>query len=59
MATKFQKGDVVKVNTVVPTGPVQKFRMDDDGVVHCMIEWTDVNGDTQQRWFKEDDLIAG
>jgi uncharacterized protein YodC (DUF2158 family) len=59
MATKFAKGDVVTVNTVVPSGPVLAFRMDEDGVVYCLIGWTDVNGNEQQRWFKEDDLIAG
>ena len=58
MATKFKKGDVVKVNTVVPEGPVQALRMDDDGVVYCLVEWTDVEGNTQQRWFAEDDLIG-
>lgn len=58
MATKFKKGDAVKIKTVVPEGPVQALRMDDDGVVYCLIEWTDVEGNTQQRWFAEDDLIG-
>jgi hypothetical protein len=26
--------------------------------VFCLIEWTDSEGNVQQRWFKEDDLIA-
>jgi len=59
MATKFKKGDVVKINTVVPQGPVQALRMDEDGNFFYLIEWTDVDGTTHQRWFKEDDLIAG
>lgn len=58
MATKFKKGDSVKVNTVVPSGPVQALRMDEDGTVYCFIEWVDVEGQTQQRWFAEDDLIG-
>lgn len=58
MATVFKKGDVVAVNTVVPTGPVQALRMDDDGEVYCQIEWVDVDGQTQQRWFKESELIS-
>lgn len=58
MATKFKKGDAVKVNTVVPNGPVQALRMDDEGTVYCLIEWTDEKGQTQQRWFAEDDLIG-
>lgn len=59
MATKFKKGDSVKVNTVVPTGPVQALRMDEDGVVYYLIEWMDVDGVMQKRWFSEDDLVAG
>ena len=58
MATKFKKGDVVKVKAVVPQGPVQAFRMDEDGVVFCLIEWTDAEGNVQQRWFEEDTLTG-
>jgi uncharacterized protein YodC (DUF2158 family) len=58
MAAKFAKGDVVAVNVVVPTGPVVAFRMDEDGVISCLVEWQDANGDTQQRWFPEDQLTA-
>jgi uncharacterized protein YodC (DUF2158 family) len=58
MATVFKKGDAVKVNTVVPQGPVLALRMDEDGVVYYRIEWTDINGTVQQRWFTEDSLIA-
>ena len=59
MATKFKKGDAVRLNTVVPAGPVQALRMDEDGNFFYLIEWVDVDGRTQQRWFKEDELIAG
>lgn len=58
MATKFKKGEVVAVNAVIPSGPVQALRMDEDGTVYCLIEWTDENGQTQQRWFAEDSLIG-
>ena len=58
MATMFKKGDAVKVNTVVPQGPVLALRMDEDGVVYYRIEWTDITGTLQQRWFTEDSLIA-
>ena len=57
MATKFVKGQEVKVNTVVPQGPVQKLRMDEDGVFYYLISWTDVDVQVQERWFKESDLI--
>lgn len=58
MATQFKKGDVVKVNAVVPTGPVLALRMDEDGTVYCLVEWTDVDGKTQQRWFAEEVLTG-
>jgi uncharacterized protein YodC (DUF2158 family) len=58
MSTEFKKGDVVKVRAVVPEGPVLALRMDDEGVVYCLIEWTDLEGKTQQRWFSEDVLTG-
>ena len=59
MAAKFTKGDVVKVKAVVPQGPVVKFRMDtESGVVSYLIQWTDANGDAQERWFNEDELTG-
>lgn len=58
MATKFKKGDAVKVSAVVPSGPVQALRMNDDGAVYCLIEWIDADGNKQKRWFTEDDLVV-
>lgn len=54
----FKKGDQVKVKAVVPQGPVQAMRMDEDGNVFCLLEWTDADGVMQQRWFAEDQLEA-
>ena len=54
----FTKGQTVKVNTVVPSGPVEAYRMDEDGVIYCLISWIDENGATQNRWFREDVLVA-
>lgn len=58
MATTFTKGQEVKVRAVIPQGPVQAFRMDEDGVVYCLIVWTDADGNEQSRWFAESDLVA-
>lgn len=58
MATKFKKGDPVKVVAVVPQGPVQALRMDEDGNFFYMIEWVDIDGVAQQRWFAEEVLTA-
>jgi hypothetical protein len=58
MATKFTKGQDVAVKAVVPHGPVEALRMDEDGNFFYRISWTDVNGNTQSRWFAEEDLTA-
>lgn len=57
MATKFSKGQTVKLNTVVPTGEVTKLRMTDDGDVEYLMSWTDMDGNVQERWFQENQLI--
>lgn len=58
MASTFKKGDVVKVPVISPQGPVQSIRMLEDGSVQYLIEWEDAEGQTQQRWFNEEQLIA-
>ena len=56
MATKFIKGQNVKLNVVVPTGQVEKLRLTEDGVFEYMITWADGDGNVQERWFEEDQL---
>lgn len=56
MATKFVKDQQVKAVAVVPQGPVLKLRMDEDGVFWYLISWTDVDGEVQERWFREEEL---
>ena len=58
MATKFQKGDVVKLTAPAPQGPVVALRMTEDGVIQYLIEWSDADGVAQQRWFDEDQLTG-
>lgn len=58
MATAFKKGQVVRVREVVPEGPVQALRMDEDGTVFYLIQWTDADGVAQERWFAEDTLVG-
>ena len=58
MATAFKKGDVVKAVAVIPQGPVVALRMSEDGVVSYLVEWTDVDGNTQERWFEESQLTG-
>ena len=59
MAPAFKKGEVVTLKTVVPSGPVQALRMDEDGTVYYLIRWTDADGVAQERWFAEDTLVSG
>lgn len=59
MATKFTKGEQVRVIAVIPTGPVEAFRMDEDtGEIHYRISWVDAHGVSQTRWFPESELEA-
>ena len=59
MALTFQKGQTVTLKTpAVPTGPVVGFKVDNDGNVSYLIEWTDADGNKQQRWFPESALTA-
>lgn len=58
MATEFKKGQVVRVREVVPEGPVQALRMDEDGTVFYLIQWTDADGVAQERWFAESALVG-
>lgn len=57
MATAFQKGQVVEVSANVPKGPVQALRMEEDGTVMYLINWTDAEGTSQSRWFPENELV--
>lgn len=59
MAVKFPKDSQVSVRAVIPAGPVEAFRMDENtGEVYYRISWTDVDGSSQTRWFPESELEA-
>jgi hypothetical protein len=58
MASKFKRGDEVKLITVVPQGPVLSIKMDEDGNILYLIEWVSQDGVTEQRWFLEEQLSA-
>lgn len=57
MATKFVKGQEVKVKAVIPQGPVKKLHMTEDGEFFYLISWVDADDVEQERWFKEDQLV--
>ena len=54
----FKKGDTVKLVAVVPQGPVESMRLDEDGNVQYLLSWTDVNGNEHSRLFDEAQLAA-
>lgn len=56
--TAFKKGDTVTLKTVTPTGEITKLRMDEDGVVYYLMQWTAEDGTTHERWFTDDQLVA-
>ena len=58
MATMFRKGDTVKLDVVIPQGPVEALRMTEDGDVQYLISWTDAVGTVQSRWFDEAQLTV-
>jgi uncharacterized protein YodC (DUF2158 family) len=58
MATTFTKGQTVQLKAVNPQGAVEALRMDENGTVFYRISWTDAAGNTQSRWFAEDELEA-
>ena len=58
MATTFVKNQNVRLKVVTPEGPVAALRMDEDGQFFYLVQWTDTEGESQQRWFKEEELEA-
>jgi uncharacterized protein YodC (DUF2158 family) len=58
MATKFQKGETVRLDKTVPQGPVVKLRMDEEGNFFYLVKWTEADGVTKSRWFAENELVA-
>ena len=58
MPTTFTKNQTVRLKAVLPEGPVVALRMNEDGEFFYMIQWTDADGRSQQRWFKEEELEA-
>lgn len=52
----YKKGDVVRLKATVPQGPIGAMRMDEDGTVWCMLEWTGDDGQVHSRWFQADDV---
>ncbi|NBU72439.1 MAG: hypothetical protein EBS91_11395 [Betaproteobacteria bacterium] len=57
MPAAFHVGEIVKVNTPIPEGPVLQIGVDQQGNINYLVEFIEYD-QTQQRWFNEDQLIA-
>jgi len=58
MAANFKVGETVKLVATIPTGPVLKLSVDQKGDISYLVEWTDGQGNSQQTWFQEAQLVA-
>lgn len=58
MPASFKPGVQVKLNIAPPQGEIQKLDVDQDGNIQYLVQYVDSTGATQQRWFKEDELIG-
>jgi hypothetical protein len=58
MATTFIKDQTVRLKVMVPQGPIDALRMDEDGTVFYRVSWVDAAGNAQSRWFAENELEA-
>ena len=58
MAASFKIGNEVKLNVAPPQGKVVQLAVDQDGNIQYLVEFNDAQGVSQQRWFKEDELVG-
>jgi uncharacterized protein YodC (DUF2158 family) len=58
MAASFKVGQEVQIITVIPEGPIMQLAVDQEGNIEYLVTYKDSDGETQNRWFKEDELKA-
>ena len=58
MAANFKIGQEVKVVAVIPEGPVLELNVNQDGDIIYRVAFKDADGVAQERWFKEEELVA-
>lgn len=56
MAVLFKKGDIVRLAVNPPQGTVIDFSIDGSGDISYVMQWTNEQGETHQRQFREDEL---
>lgn len=58
MAASFKIGNRVRLNVTPPQGEVVQLAVDQEGNIQYLVEFVDAEGKSQQRWFKEDELVG-
>jgi hypothetical protein len=56
MAALFKKGDTARVIVNPPQGEIIGFEIDGDGNIMYLLSWSNDQGETHQRLFREDEL---
>jgi len=57
MAASFKVGQEVKVSVPAPQGMISALSVSQEGDIQYLISWVNVEGDSHERWFAEDDLV--
>lgn len=55
----FKTGDKVQYEVKPIIGTILGAKFDEDSNILYLVEYEDKNGDTQQRYFLADELVAG
>ena len=56
MAASFKIGQEVQLITVIPEGPIVQLSVDQEGNITYLVAYKDSDGESQSRWFNEDEL---
>lgn len=58
MAATFKPGAQVKLNVAQPQGEVVQLSVSQEGDITYLVQFTDAQGEVQQRWFNEAELAG-
>lgn len=58
MAANFKPGSQVKLNVAQPQGEVVQLAVSQEGDIQYLVQYTDAQGEVQQRWFNEAELAG-
>lgn len=58
MAANFKPGSQVKLNVAQPQGEVVQLAVSQEGDITYLVAFADAQGEVQQRWFNEAELVG-